>query len=103
MTQDIGQTLLASLNNGVSVVVSFVPKMIAGVIVLLVGIIIASVLKQVVLGTFKALKIESFLKRYGVPEAKEEFSWPNIFSEIVRWFVIIIFLLPTTEIGRAHV
>jgi len=98
MTQDIGQTLLASLNNGVAVVVSFVPKIIAGTIVLLIGVIIASILKQVVLEIFKALRIESFLRRYGVPEAKEEFSWSNIFSEIVRWFVIIIFLLPTADI-----
>lgn len=98
MTLDIGQTLLASFNNGIGVVVSFVPKIIAGTIVLLIGIIIASVLKQVVLQIFKTLRIEDLLKRYGVPEAKEEFSWSNIFSEIVRWFVIIIFLLPTADI-----
>jgi len=98
MTQDIGQTLLASLNNGMAVIVSFVPKIIAGTIVLLIGIIIASILKQIVLGIFKALKIESLLKRYGVPEAKSEFTWSNIFSEIIRWFVIIIFLLPTADI-----
>lgn len=98
MTQDIGQTLLISLSNGLAVIVSFVPKIIAGTIVLLIGIIIASILKQLVLGIFNALKIESFLKRYGVPEAKQEFSWSNIFSEIVRWFVIIIFLLPTADI-----
>ncbi|KKQ28485.1 MAG: hypothetical protein A3H17_01090 [Candidatus Levybacteria bacterium RIFCSPLOWO2_12_FULL_37_14] len=98
MAQDIGQTLLASLNNGLAVVVSYLPKIIAGTIVLLIGIIIASILKQVVLGIFKALKIESLLRKYGVPEAKQEFVWSNIFSEIVRWFVIIIFLLPTTDI-----
>lgn len=98
MTQNIGQTLLESLNNGVAVIVSFVPKIIAGTIVLLIGVIVASLLKQVVLGIFKALKVESMLKKYGVPEAKEEFAWSNIFAEIVRWFVIIIFLLPTTDI-----
>lgn len=98
MTQDIGQTLLASLNNGIAVIVGFVPKIIAGTIVLLIGIIVASILKQVVLEIFKTLRIESFLKKYGVPEAKEEFAWSNIFSEIVRWFVIIIFLLPTADI-----
>jgi hypothetical protein len=81
-----------------AVIVSFVPKIIAGTIVLLIGIIIASILKQIVLGIFKALKIESFLKRYGVPGAKQEFTWSNIFSEIIRWFVIIIFLLPTADI-----
>lgn len=98
MTTDVGQTLLTSLNNGIAAVVTFVPKLIAGTIILLIGIIIASILKQVVLEIFKALKIESFLKRYGVPEAKEEFSWSNILAEIVRWFVILIFLIPTADV-----
>lgn len=98
MTEDIGQTLLTSLNGGLAVIVSFVPKIIAGTIVLLIGIVIASIVKQVVLGVFKALRIESFLKQYSVPEAKEEFNWAHIFSEIARWFVIIIFLLPTADI-----
>jgi hypothetical protein len=98
MTQDIGQALLASLNAGLGVIVGIVPRILYGAIVLLIGIIIASILKQIVLGIFKALRIESLLKKYGVPEAREEFSWSNIFSEIVRWFVIILFLLPTADI-----
>ena len=49
-------------------------------------------------GIFRAFKIEAMLQRYGVPEAKEEFRWTNIFSEIVRWFVIVMFLLPTVDI-----
>src|SRR3989344_5462145 len=98
MTQDIGQTLLDSLNNGMAVIVSFVPKIIAGTIVLLIGIIVASILKQVVQGIFKTFKVEAILHRYGVPEGNVEFTWTNIFSEIVRWFVIIVFLLPTADI-----
>lgn len=98
MTADIGQTLLVSLNSGIAAIVSFVPKIIVGTIVLLIGVIIASILKQVVQGIFKTFKIEAILQRYGVPEAKEELTWTNIFSEIVKWFVIIIFLLPTADI-----
>lgn len=98
MTEGIGQTLLDSVNNGVAVVGAFLPKVIAGTIVLLIGVIVASILKHIVLGIFKALKIEGLLRKYSVPEANEEFSWSNIFAEIVRWFVIIIFLLPTADI-----
>jgi hypothetical protein len=98
MTQDIGQTLLASLNSGLGAIVSFIPKILAGTIILLIGIIIASIVKRIVLEIFKALKIENVLKKYGVPEAKQEFTWSSIFSEIARWFVIIVFLLPTADI-----
>ncbi len=95
---DIGTTLTASFNSAFYAVVNFIPKFLAGLIILLIGVIIASILKQLVLSLFKALKIESFLKKYGVPEAKEGFTWANILSEIVRWFVIIVFLIPTADV-----
>ncbi len=95
---DIGTTLVLSINAGLVAIAAFVPKFILGLIILLIGIIIASILKQIVLELFKALRIESFLKKYGVPEAKDEFSWSGILAEIVRWFIIIVFLLPTADI-----
>lgn len=98
MTGDVGLTLLASLNNAIIAVVGFVPKFIAGAVILLIGIIVASLLKQIIVGIFKALKFESLLKKYGVPEAKEEFTWTNILAEVGKWFVIIVFLLPAADI-----
>ncbi len=95
---DVGQTIISSLNNGIFAVLNFIPKFVAGVVILLLGIIIASIIKQVVVEIFKALRIEAFLRRYGVPEMKEEFSWTNIFAAIIRWFVIIIFLIPTADV-----
>ncbi len=96
--KDIQYTLLASINNGISGVVAFIPRFIAGLVILLIGIIIASLLKQVILSFFRTLRVEAALRRYGVPEMKEEYSWSVLFSEIVRWFVIILFLIPTADI-----
>lgn len=98
MNTNIGQTLLASLNNGLGLIVDFVPKLVVGIIILLIGIIIASILKQIILELLKIIRFEPFLKKYNVPEAKEGFNWANILAEIVRWFVIIIFLIPTVDI-----
>jgi hypothetical protein len=95
---DIGTTIASSLNNGLLAFVSFIPKLVAGAIVLLIGVIVASLLKQLLISIFKALSIEKFLKKYGVPELKEEFSWTNILAELVRWFVIVLFLVPTAEV-----
>ena len=95
---NIGQIVATSLNNALLGIAIFIPKFVAGLVILLIGIIIAAVLKQVIVGVFKALKVESFLKKYGVPELKEEFTWTNLLAEIVRWFVIIIFLIPTADV-----
>ena len=98
MSTDIGSTLLTSLNNALVLAISFVPKFVIGLIVILVGIIIASIVKQVVLQILKTLKVEMLLKRYGVPEAKDDLTWTNILSETVRWFLIIAFLVPAADI-----
>lgn len=98
MTTDVGSTLLTSLNNALVLAISFVPKFVIGLIVILVGIIIASIVKEVVLQILKTLKVEMLLKRYGVPEAKDDLTWTNILSETVRWFLIIAFLVPAADI-----
>ncbi|MFH1187180.1 MAG: hypothetical protein V1697_03355 [Candidatus Levyibacteriota bacterium] len=95
---NVGDTLTTSLNNALIGVVNFIPTFIAGLIILLIGIIIASILKQVVVGVLKALKIDTFLRKYGVPELKEEFNWTNILGELVRWFIIVVFLIPTADV-----
>ncbi len=95
---NIGQIVATSLNNALLGIANFIPKFVAGLVILLIGIIIATVLKQVIVGVFKALKIENYLKRYGVPELKDEFTWTNILAEIIRWFVIIVFLIPTADV-----
>jgi hypothetical protein len=95
---NIGETLLASINNAVSAIVLFVPKFLAGAVILLIGIIVGSILKRVVVEVLGALKVEGFLRRYGVPEMKDDLTWTNILGEIARWFVIVIFLIPTAEV-----
>jgi hypothetical protein len=56
--------------------------------------------KRVVLEIFRIFRIEAYLHKYGVPEAKNEFAWNIILAEIVRWFVIILFLIPAADIWK---
>ncbi len=98
MTPNVGDTLFLSLNRGFVAAATFIPNLVAGVVIILIGILLGSIAKRLVLELFGTLKIEEFLKKYGVPEAKKEFSWSNILSEIVRWFIIIIFLIPTADV-----
>ncbi|OGH06084.1 MAG: hypothetical protein A2W22_04175 [Candidatus Levybacteria bacterium RBG_16_35_11] len=95
---NIGNTLVMSINQALAGVGAWIPKFIAGLIIILIGIIVASIIKQLIVAVFKALKIDAFLKKYGVPELKDEHTWTNILAELVRWFVIIVFLVPTADV-----
>lgn len=96
--ESANNVLMATLNNSFASIIAFIPRFLSGLIILLIGIIIASFLKQVLAELFKFIKLETFLKRYGVPESKESANWSNILAEIARWFVIIVFLIPTADV-----
>lgn len=96
--EEITTSLLSSINSGLGGLVTFLQSFIAGLLVLIIGIIVAALLRQVALEVLKALKVENFLKKYSVPEAKGELRWSNILAEIVRWFVILLFLVPAVKV-----
>ena len=98
MDSNITNTFLASLNKGLYGTAAFFPNFLIGIILLLIGIIIASIVKKIIIELFNVLKVEVYLQRYGIPEAKKEFTWTNILAEIARWFVIILFLIPVADI-----
>ena len=91
-------TLVNSLNTDIQAVMAFVPRFLAGLLILLLGIIIGSIVKQVILTASKSLNIDAYLRKYGVPELRTNYTWTNILAEIVRWFVIILFLIPTSDV-----
>lgn len=98
MRNSIGDTLLDSIREGFYSAASFLPNFLTGLIILLIGIIVGSIVKRLVKGIFDRFNLESYLHKYGVPEGKKEYSWANIFGEVARWFVIIIFLVPTADV-----
>lgn len=100
MLEETRNALISSLNTNIQAVVNFVPGLIAGLLILLIGIVIGSIAKQLILSAAKSLRIDTYLKRYGVPELRENYTWSNILAEITRWFVIIVFLIPTADVWR---
>lgn len=98
MDSSITNTFLTSLNKGIYGTAAFFPNFLIGIVILLIGIILASFVKRIIIEVLNALKVETYLKRYGIPEARKEFNWTNILAEIARWFVIILFLIPTADI-----
>ncbi|MDZ4209852.1 MAG: hypothetical protein U1C56_01590 [Candidatus Curtissbacteria bacterium] len=98
MFQTIGENLATSLGLGLTYLANFLPRLISGIIILLIGLVIAGLVKWVVMAILKAVQLEKFLKQYNVPEGRKGLSWSNIVGELVRWFVIILFLIPTVTV-----
>jgi small-conductance mechanosensitive channel len=98
--ESVNQILIVTLNNTLAQVAQFIPRFLTGLIILLIGLIIASFVKQILVQVFKFIKLDQLLERYGVPETRgaEGVSWTRFLAELARWFVIVLFLVPTADI-----
>lgn len=83
-------------------VAAFVPKLVAAIVVFLIGWLIAVMLGRVAYHIIKALQINRALEGLGFRGAIERggirLDAPKFFDELVKWFFIIVFLMAATNI-----
>lgn len=85
-------------------VIGFVPNIIGAIIVFIIGWIIAVGLGKLVKQVVDAIKVDQLLEKMGVKEVLEKANLRldsgAFVGALVRWFLIIVFLLAVTEILR---
>lgn len=98
---DIVRESLLTLWTGVA---GFVPRLVAAVIVFLIGWLIAVLLGKVAWHIVKILRVDSALTKVGFRQAWERGGFgldtPKFFYELVKWFFIVVFLMAATNILR---
>ncbi len=80
--------------------IDFIPDFLGGLIIFLIGIVSASILKQLLLTLLKFLKVNNILEKTKLMPKSEVEMWEEILAEVLRWTVIILFLIPTLEAWR---
>lgn len=93
LTDSLG-TILSSVTQFTS---AFLPKLLAGVLILFIGFIAASLLKDLVKIVFKYFRLEKWLAVAGLAKTSDVVIWPNLLGELVRWVIIFVFLMSAVE------
>ncbi len=91
---EVFRTLTTTIVSGIFV---YLPQFFGGLVILLVGLIIAAALKKGVLVLFRVLRIEKWLEEGKVAKGKSVRIWIELFAELVRWTIVILFLIPAAE------
>ncbi|MCL4339148.1 hypothetical protein M1271_05660 [Patescibacteria group bacterium] len=90
-----------TLNNFVSsaglLISGYLPKFIAGLLIIFIGLVIASLLKDIIKIIFRYFHIEKWLETAGIVKKEDVQVWPNLLAELVRWTVIFLFLTSAVE------
>lgn len=93
----ITESLSAFISATILFVSAFLPKLLAGFLILFIGIIIASLLRDFLKIIFKYFSLEKWLSTAGIVKSTEVAVWPNLLAEMVRWLTIFIFLISAVE------
>ena len=100
--QNWGSVFTDSLQGVWYGVASFIPPFIFAVIVFAVGWVLAVLLERLVESVIKALRIDSLLKSAGMEDVVKRSGYNlnsgRFLGVLVKWFVIIVFLLTSLDI-----
>lgn len=94
---------MISLVNGIVIqfwsrFANFLPNLLGGLLILIVGLIIADILKRVLLSIFSFFKLERVFQDSKLMDKGEVRLWEEVLVELLRWTIVVLFLIPTLEV-----
>ncbi|MBA2394380.1 MAG: hypothetical protein H0V70_16755 [Ktedonobacteraceae bacterium] len=95
------QSVINAFSQALNLIFTFVPKLIGFLILLLIGWIIATLLKKALLLVLGKIGVDRLGERIGLSRLGEQVGMQitisTILAQIVYWFVFLIFLVPATD------
>lgn len=76
----------------------FLPNFLGGILILIVGLIIAGVLKKLLIALFSIFQLDKLSKTSAGVGKNEIRLWEEVLVEVLRWTVVVLFLIPTLEV-----
>lgn len=100
--QVLGDTLSNSFQGVWSGVAGILPNLLAAIVIFIVGWIVAALVGRLISQLFKAIKVDSALQQAGleavVKRAGFNLNSGAFLGGLVRWFVMVVFLIASFEV-----
>jgi hypothetical protein len=94
---DWGMTLQQSFNNLLGATVSFLPSLVLAIIIFVIGWFLGVLVGRVIAQAIRAIKVDHALKSAGIEDVVNRAGWTlnagEFIGALVKWFIIIVFLL----------
>ncbi|MDO8497700.1 MAG: hypothetical protein Q7S61_04105 [bacterium] len=75
----------------------YLPNFFGGVFILAIGIVVSTLLKRLLLSLFTFFRFSTSLEKTHLITTKEVKVWEEVLAEVLRWTIILLFLIPTLE------
>lgn len=100
----IGVTISTIVANSLARLGDYLPQFLGGLVLLLIGLSVAALLKELVIRFLAFLRVDEWFgsvtdwySKIRSDKSLRGKVWPNILAELVRWTVVILFLVPAAE------
>lgn len=77
---------------------NFLPNLFGGLLILIVGLLIGSIVKQLILTVVTFSKVDLLFHKTKLIKKEEVNLWTEVLSEILKWMLIIVFLVPALDV-----
>ena len=99
--QNWNEIIIMSFQNVWLQVADFLPKLIAAIVIFVVGLIVAIAIGKLIRLIVKNLQIDTLLEKIGVTaffqKGEIQFSFSALMGWLVKWFLIVVFLIAAAE------
>jgi flagellar biosynthesis protein FliQ len=108
MIQDWGTAIFQALANAVNLILTFVPRIIGFLVILIVGLILAYLVAKAVTFLLRKVGFDRLSNRIGLSRLEQRMGITmdaaGVLGRIVYWFILLIFLIPAADaLGLAAV
>ena len=101
MIQDWGTALFNALANAVNLILTFIPRLIGFLVILIAGLIIAALVAKAVTFLLRKVGFDRMSDRIGLTRFEERMGirmdTAGLLGKIVYWFIVLIFLVPAAD------
>src|SRR5438067_450496 len=101
MIQDWGTAIYNALANALNMILTFIPKLIGFLVILIVGLIIAALVERAVTFLLREVGFDNMAARIGLTRFEQRMGvrmdTAGILGKIVYWFIVLIFLVPAAD------
>lgn len=77
---------------------SFLPNLFGGLLILIVGLLLGSIVKQLIMTVVTFSKVDLLFHKTKLLKKDEVNIWTEVLSEILKWMLIVVFLVPALEV-----
>ena len=98
---DWGTAIFNALANAVNLILTFIPRLIGFLVILIVGLIIAAVVSKALTFLLRKVGFDRLAERIGLTRFDQRMGVhldpAGVLGKVVYWFILLIFLVPAAD------